>query len=344
MATSLYHPELGYYAKRTGQVGRAGDFYTSVSVGPLFGRLLARRFLAWWQAAGRPEKWRIIECGAHDGTLADDILGELARLDPAAAAALEYAIPEPLPVLRAAQEKKLSAHCNVRHFETAEALASDPLPGIAFGNEVLDALPFHVIERRDGVWRECLVDATAEEHFIWTLGNPFEVDLPEDDGDFPEGYRTEVRRCFSSFYAPLLAGLTHGLLIWPDYGFCRADYYLTSRATGTLRTFSKHQAAEDPLADPGEVDITAHVDFTAAARAAMALGCRPLAWRTQSSWLTNLAKEWLISMEGNPDMALLRQFQSLTHPGHLGAKFHVLELAWQEEGEMDPVEWRRLME
>ena len=89
MAAALYQPSLGYYARETRQVGRGGDFFTSVSVGPLFGELLARRFLREWQESGSPARWRIIECGAHDGTLAADILGAISRLDPHAFAALE---------------------------------------------------------------------------------------------------------------------------------------------------------------------------------------------------------------------------------------------------------------
>lgn len=323
METALYHPEFGYYARETRQVGRAGDFFTSVSVGPLFGRLLARRFLRWWEIAGSPENWRAIESGAHDGTLAADILGEIEALSPEAFAALEYVIPEPLPRLQAAQREKLARFPNVRFVRHPEELGT-PRPGIAFGNEILDALPFHLIERSGGEWRECLVDFT-DGRFIWKTGPPFPGGPP---GEFPEGYRTEVRTCYADFFKPLLAALSNGLLIFPDYGYPAEDYYHPDRITGTLRTFAKHRAAEDPLAAPGETDITAHVDFTAATNAAISLGCQPATLRTQSAWLTDIARDLLLSMEGKPDPALLRQFQTLTHPGQLGTRFHVLELTW----------------
>jgi SAM-dependent MidA family methyltransferase len=333
MEEALYHPEMGYYARETRQVGRAGDFYTSVSVGPLFGKLLARRFLQWWENAESPEEWRVIETGAHDGTLAADILAELQSLSSAAFAALEYAIPEPLPRLQAAQRETLAAFPAVRFLNSPASLADEPLPGIAFGNEVLDALPFHLVEWRDGRWHECLV-AMENDRFVWKsdehpLAATLQLALGELGSAFPDGYRTEVRTCFPAFFQPLLAALSSGLLIWPDYGYEHDDYYHPDRTTGTLRTFSKHRAAEDPLATPGEIDITAHVDFTAATQAAESLGCRPLAFRTQSSWLTALAREWLLAQEGKPDPAGLRQFQTLTHPGHLGTRFHILELAWK---------------
>lgn len=323
METALYHPELGYYARRTRQVGREGDFFTSVSVGPLFGRLIARRFINWWQGNGSPAPWRIIESGAHDGTLAADILAEISLLSPEAADALDYIIPEPLPLLRAAQKQKLTGFPQVRFVESP-AQIDNRRPGIAFGNELLDALPFHVIRRTDGIWKERLVDHEGG-NFVWIDGPQF---TGGPDGDFPEGYTTEIRTCFTGVFKPLLDALSHGLLIWPDYGYEHSDYYHPSRTTGTLRTFSKHRAGEDPLDAPGETDITAHVDFTDAANAAIALGCEAKPPASQSTWLTHLARGLLLSMEGNPDLPLLRQFQTLTHPGQLGSRFHILELVW----------------
>lgn len=338
MAAALYHPELGYYAREPRQVGRGGDFFTSVSVGPLFGELLAQRFLKEWKTLGSPERWRIIECGAHDGTLAADILGEISRLEPAAFSALEYVIPEPLPRLQAAQQETLAAFSGQTRFVSdISGLFSEPLPGVAFGNELLDALPFHVVEWRDGRWNECRVATNPAGDFIWETSH--EISAPGLDdalavlgNDFADGYRTEVRTNVRDFLAPLTRCLTSGLLVWPDYGFARPEYYQPDRRKGTLRTFSKHRAAEDPLLDVGEIDITAHVDFTAVAEAAITLGAVPICFKNQGSWLTETGREWLLSLEGNPDAGLLRQFQTLTHPAHLGRSFHVIELAWNQPG------------
>jgi SAM-dependent MidA family methyltransferase len=336
MATALYDPQFGYYARETRQVGRAGDFFTSVSVGPLFGELLARRFLCEWEKIGAPTRWRIIEFGAHDGILAKDILRTIARLNPAAFTALEYAIPEPLPLLQSAQRKTLADFSEKMRFVLATSeLFPDPLPGIAFGNELLDAIPFHIIERQKNGWLECKVTADSLGEFVWENNHPITdsklqqaVDLLGND--FRESYRTEVRTNFREFLAPLTQCLTSGLLLWLDYGFARPEYYHPDRKSGTLRTFSKHRAAENPLATPGEIDITAHVDFTAVAEAAILIGCVPTAFMSQGSWLTEQARDWLISLEENPDFSTLRQFQTLTHPAHLGGSFHVIELAWNQ--------------
>ncbi len=334
MAAALYDPSRGYYARGTRQVGREGDFYTSVSAGPLFGVLLARRFLQEWTTLGNPGKWRILECGAHDGTLAHDILGEIARQNSAAFAALEYAIPEPLPSLRDAQRRTLADFPGT-FVSIANPAELTALPGIVFGNELLDALPFHLIERRDGRWLERRVALAANDSLAWTLAEITDPALQSKlPGNLPEGYLAEVRTNFPAFLEPLVRTLTTGLLLWADYGFARPELYDPARRDGTLRTFSRHRASADPLDRPGEIDITAHVDFTAAAEAAIALGCVPTGFRGQGPWLTEIARDWLLAQEGNPDPALIRNFQTLTHPAHLGGNFHILELSWNHPAEL----------
>jgi len=332
MAAALYDPALGYYARSSRQVGCGGDFFTSVSVGPVFGSLLARRFLREWRESGAPARWRIIECGAHDGTLAADVLRSLEKLDARAFAALEYAIAEPLPPLQTAQRETLSRFSgNVRFLRHPDELAADPLPGIAFGNEVLDALPCHLIEWQGGRWLEKRVILDNADRLVFESyeieDTQLKVALEGLGGGFPEGYRSEIRTGYREFLSPLAAALGSGLMIWLDYGFERVDYYHPGRREGTLRTFSKHRAGDDPLARPGEVDLTAHVDFSALAEAAQKLGWQPAALCSQGAWLTRNARDWLMEMEGVPQAAALRQFQTLTHPAHLGGVFQVLELS-----------------
>jgi SAM-dependent MidA family methyltransferase len=255
-------------------------------------------------------------------------------LDPAAFAALEYAIPEPLPTLRAAQQETLRPFVETIRFPADLAeLAAEPLPGIAFGNELLDALPFHLVERLDGRWLECRVHHPSGSGFAWKTA---EIEDPSllaalqpIRGDFPDGYRTEVRTCFHSFLEPLARCLESPLMIWPDYGFARPDYYHPARSQGTLRTYRNHQAGSDPLGFPGESDITAHVDFTAVAEATRQCGGEAVEFTNQGAWLTQLAREWLLSLDGRPDPKALRQFQTLTHPAQLGGSFQVLELSWK---------------
>lgn len=344
MAAALYDPAHGYYARETRQVGREGDFFTSVSVGPVFGALLARRFLKWWIDAEKPHQWRILELGAHDGTLAEDVLTALRMIDDEAFQGLEYAIVEPLPKLAAAQRTRLSRFGNSVTF-SGSLDELEVRPGIAFGNELLDALPFHVIEWQRGSWNECHV-GWADGGFHWVPAIPLSPEVTDATksltGPFPEGYRTEVRTGFPALLSSLAAVLGKGLLLWPDYGFARADYYTPSRTTGTLRTFSKHQAGENPLDGPGERDITAHVDFTHVAEEALALGMVPACFSDQGSWLTRLAAPWLQAMESRPDPSAIRQFQTLIHPSHLGARFQVLELILNQP--VDPADAARTLQ
>jgi SAM-dependent MidA family methyltransferase len=329
---ALYHPEYGYYAKNTSQVGRDGDFYTSVSVGPLFGQLLARRFIRWWMDQGKPANWRILEIGAHDGKLGADILQTIANISPEAWQTLEYATVEPLPILRDAQQKRLSslaAKLNLAcDFQT---LSNHPLPGIAFGNEILDALPFHLIRRVENEWQELYVSADWE-----LIGKPITPTSPLGlkttllGNEFPENYQTEIRTNYAQFLSKISKCISDGLLLYIDYGFAAPEYYDTHRTRGTLRTFSKHQAAEDPLDSPGTRDITAHVDFTDLAREAETIGWHPTHFSNQGSYLTHLSTEMIQSGELN-DPKVIAQFRSLTHPAHLGASFHVIEFEKTKE-------------
>ncbi|MFU8892288.1 MAG: class I SAM-dependent methyltransferase [Luteolibacter sp.] len=334
MARALYDPELGYYAQGAGQVGRGGDFFTSVSVGPLFGHLLARRFARWWRESGGGGRWRILEIGAHDGSLAADVLSTLARIAPEAHGALEYVIAEPLDGLRRSQQEKLAGTSHaVRWVRAASDLSAEPMPGVVFGNELLDALPFHVVTWRDGAWRESGVAPDRENpgSLAWCDLGPVTGALADaagriDPAHLAEGYRTEVRTNFGELHAEIANALTHGMVLWIDYGFARPEYYDPARTCGTLRTFSRHVAGEDPLANPGGADITAHVDFTAVAESAADAGFVLAGFHNQEAWLTREAREWMVEIEANPDAAAIRQFQTLTHPAHLGARFHVIEL------------------
>lgn len=329
---ALYDPEHGYYASKSSQIGRSGDFYTSVSVGPLFGQLLARRFLHWWKSHGKPNPWRILEIGAHDGKLAADILETIATLSPDAWKALEYSIVEPMPLLREAQQQRLSALAAKLHLATDYQTFSDnPLPGIAFGNEILDALPFHLIRRCDNKWKELFV----------TKGLEFsaqDIDPESPLGRkttalgeaFPDAYQTEVRTNYLGFLKQISGCIVDGMLVFIDYGFAAPEYFDTHRTRGTLRTFYKHQAAEEPLDDPGSRDITAHVDFTDLTREAESIGWHPTHFSSQGSYLTHLATEMIQSGEMN-DPKPIAQFRSLTHPAHLGASFHVIEFEKSKE-------------
>jgi SAM-dependent MidA family methyltransferase len=334
---ALYHPQLGYYARGADRVGKGGDFFTSVSVGPVFGQLLARRMVREFDNLGRPARWRIMELGANDGRLAEDVLGGMARIGPQALASLEYVICEPLPTMRDVQRERLAGFVGkVRIVASTEELLGDEWPGVVFGNEVLDALPFHWLEWRDGGWRERRIGMGADGRL-----QPVLAGKPDDEScrwlddatrgmPLPDGWQCEVRTDGREFLQECLRGMAQPRMIWIDYGFLREDLMQPHRTEGTWRAYRGHRIEPDPWNHPGECDLTAHVDFTGVAEAAEALGGRMIGFNPQGAWLTRLAMEDLASREGRDDPAWVRQFQTLTHPAHLGARFHVMELSFSQ--------------
>jgi SAM-dependent MidA family methyltransferase len=154
--------------------------------------------------------------------------------------------------------------------------------------------------------------------------------LTELGAGFPDGYTTEIAPAVATEVWLAGAALKQGVVFFIDYGYPGTEYYHPSRVTGTLRCYRGHRAHEDPFDAIGETDITAHVDFTLAARAAARGGCEVLAFLDQSRFLTGAAEPALRRMEGkNPDAAVakwLRQFQTLTHPSQMGSRIHILAL------------------
>ncbi len=332
---ALYHPEFGYYARGGQRVGKSGDFFTSVSVGPVFGELLARRMVREFDRLGRPARWRIMELGANDGRLVEDVLGGVTRIDPQALASMEYVICEPLPTMRDVQQGRLAGFVGkVRIISSSEELAGDERPGVVFGNEVLDALPFHWVEWRDGGWRERRIGRGVDGRLQPFLGGKPDDELCQWLDEvmrglpLPDGWQCEVRTNVTGFLRSCLCGMAQPTMIWIDYGFLREDLMQPHRTEGTWRAYREHRIENAPWDHPGECDLTAHVDFTGVVEAAEALGGRMTGFNPQGTWLTRLALEDLTAREGGDDPAWVRQFQTLTHPAHLGARFHVLELSF----------------
>lgn len=318
----LYHPEWGYYARpQRPRTGKEGDFFTAVSVGPLFGRILAEYAFSRWEEQGSPESYRIVEWGAEQGDLAQDILQGATEIDGAFSEALTYAVVEPLPLKREALVQRLQT---VEVVAQASELA--PRSGLVLGNELIDALSFWLIRWQEGGWKELRVEKGQEASFRYSPQVPeaaLRSRLALLPGPFVEGYETEIRPSLAPLLEEMKSVLLAGEVLLFDYGFERDDLYHPSRTTGTLRTYGRHQAAEDPLFQPGQLDITAHVDFTALADDASAAGLVPQPLESQGHFLTKAAARMLTKMDGQVDLQFIRQFQTLTHPAHLGSKFSV---------------------
>ena len=332
MERALYDPQYGYYGSGRAGVGRDGDFFTNVSVGPLFGQLLARQFAEMWTRLGEPGKFAIVEQGAHHGDFAADVLGALQAFAPACLAATSYWIVEPLAALRAAQQEKLTNWSGerVQWVDTVEGLP--PFTGVHFSNELPDAFPVHRVVRRAGGWRERAVDFDGGR-FIFVDASISNAALEAAVARLPiatEGYETEINLAGPAWITEVAGRLVSGFLMAIDYGYARGDYYRPERNQGTLSAYAAHQREPDPLARPGEIDLTAHVDFTSLAEAGIASGLSLAGFTDQHHFMVGLGQLHFTGNQASPQE--IRAFKTLMHPSLMGRSFHVLCLSRAVEG------------
>jgi SAM-dependent MidA family methyltransferase len=334
MEQALYHPEFGYYTLHRRRIGRKGDYYTNVSVGPGFGKILAGQLVEMWEGAGEPADFTIVEQGAEDGQLALDILNALRSR--AAWSRFRYLIVEPLAAKRSAQQQTLSA-VRDRVDWAAEIAEARFQWGALLANELIDAFPVHLIERSPAGWTERCV-TWAGERFAWELRPITNPELKAFVASLPDtltvGYRTEVNLEAGKWIRTLSPLFERGWFLLIDYGYDRADYYAPTRSEGTLTCYAHHRKWYDPLQSVGECDITAHVDFTTIIENAGIGRLRLLGKTDQHHFITGAAEARLREIEQiaascGLDSNLqteIRAIQTLMHPGTMGRTFIYLLL------------------
>jgi len=332
MELALYCPDYGFYEKESDTVGRAGDFYTSVSVGSLFGELLAFQFAGWLEELSA-EKLQIVEAGAHDGKLAADIMGWLARSRPKLFERIEYVLVEPSARRRQWQTKKLAEFGGcVRWIEGLE----DQVPtinGVIFSNELLDAMPVNRLgwNAKQRTWFEWNVAWEAGQ-FIWQKSSlavlPEQFHWLPDEllAVLPDGFTTEINPFAENWWSRAAKALHSGRLLTLDYGFKAEEFFAAQRVEGTLRAYRRHRNSVDLLADAGEQDLTAHVNFTQIQNAGTAAGLRTELFSSQAEFIVGIAKRFWAEAElqGAWPPQRNRELQTLMHPEHLGRAFRVL--------------------
>lgn len=324
MERALYHPAQGYYSAGRAAIGRRGDYFTSVSVGPLFGRLLAAQFAEMWERLGRPGQFTLVEQGAHDGALARDVSTAMRNEHPDCFAALRHAIIEPFPILRERQAATLRALTDKVEWHTS--LAELPVfRGVHFSNELIDAFPVHLVRWSAGQWRERYVieDAGRGLGFVdGPLSDPkLARHVAEIPGPLPEGYTTEINLAGREWIETLAAKLEAGFILTADYGWPRAEYFAPHRTGGTLTSRAGHRVLDSPFSEIGAADLTAHVEWTSLAQRALASGCALAGFTDQHHFITGLLAE---RIQVGPTET--RALQTLLHPQHLGMRFQFLGL------------------
>jgi len=318
MATALYHPEHGYYASGRARIGRRGDFFTNVSVGSLFGRLLARQFAEMWERLGAPARWTIVEEGAHCGQFAADALEALREFAPACFEATCYVIVEPFPILRNAQMHALYD----LQMQWCDSLAElEPFTGVHFSNELLDSFPVHLVAGTDEGWVERHVTVRGES-FVFTEGPLTDPRLANHLASIeaPTGFVTEVNLRALDWLSELSGKLERGYVLLIDYGYSREEYF--ERFAGTLSAYAGHQREPDPLARPGEIDLTAHVEFSSLIEQALRVGFRVHGFTNQQRFMVGVSRPHFSRSAASAND--LRAFKTLMHPDFLGTAFKVL--------------------
>ena len=295
MELALYHPRHGYYTSGRERIGRSGDYFTSVSVGPLFGRLLAKRFLKWREELGNPPGFEVVEFGSHRGQLKKDVL--------AAAPDLGY-----------------------RVIEAGDSIP-DAIVGVVFSNEFLDALPVHRVRVKAGAWREIYVTS----NFAQALGHLSTQALVDSLHDLPvhlmEGYTTDVNLRAFHWMKQLAQRLTRGYVLTIDYGFERAEYFAPHYKDGHLQCYYHHTRDDNPYQHVGEQDITAHVEFTSLIEHGKKFGLEPVLFTDQSHFLLQIGESEISEIVERTAGQLSKERQAihqLLHPELMGRTFKVL--------------------
>ena len=338
MEMALYQPGLGYYSAGATKFGPGGDFITAPEISPLFAQCLASPCQRVLQGLGDGD---ILEFGAGSGRLAQELLLELERRD---ALPQRYLILEPSADLRARQRNNLhqSAPHLMDRVHWLDALPQAGFTGLILANEVLDAMPVHRFHKEQGSLYEIQVGWNGTE-FCWIADVPaaelvsaverIETGL---DASLPSPYISEVNLLLEPWVASLAERLRQGIILLIDYGYPRRAYYHPERRMGTLMCHYRQRAHPDPLILVGLQDITAFVDFTAVAEAAVAHGLSVAGFTTQAHFLiaAGLGQHLSEIRARAPGQYLkyAQQAKTLTLPGEMGERFKAMALAKGWEG------------
>ena len=291
MQQALYHPEHGYYASGRAAIGRHGDYFTNVSVGPLFGQLLTVQFAEIWERLGNSDNFAVLEQGADDGAFARDVLEYARQRFPKFFAAFRYQIVEPFPALQDRQSQTLKAFAD--RVDWANSVT--PFAGVHFSNELLDALPINLRGKRVGLASDELVFVEC-------------VDEPE----------TKLNQAVLEWVDDVATNLQHGVVIAIDYGVNRSAF------RESLQVRAKHRYLTSPFQQIGHADLTMHVNWTDIAERAAAKGLHIAGFTDQHHFLTGILSEF-------PELCdtakAKRELQTLLHPEMLGRAFQVLALS-----------------
>jgi SAM-dependent MidA family methyltransferase len=273
MELALYEPQHGYYATNRGRAGIQQDFFTSAHLSADFGELLAEQFAEMWLKLDCPRPFTLVEMGAGQGLLVQDIVRYLHRHHFNCFEALEYLIIEKSTALIEAQQQRLRSLLDSwgkLYWRSWAEIPAESIVGCCFSNELIDAFPVHLVEIETDL-QEVWVELGEQGKFKEVIAPPstpklseyfqrLEIDLQSER--YVKPYRTEVNLAAIDWLATVAERLKQGYLLTIDYGYLAQRYYSPTRSQGTLQCYYQHAHHNDPYAAIGQQDITAHIDFT----------------------------------------------------------------------------------
>jgi SAM-dependent MidA family methyltransferase len=330
MEIALYHPLHGYYISTARRSGCGGDFFTSIDVGSLFGEMLAVQLAEMWRALPGAPRCHLVEVGAGDGRLARDVLDATAAQHPDLYATLQVTLVERSASARLAQRSTLERHRT--HIAALTTELPSGIEGVIIANELLDAMPVHVAVMTSMGLQEIYV-MEQDGRLVETegpLSTPAIAEHVTRAGiEVPIGCRFEVSLAVMEWIRRAAAALARGFLLMFDYGHEMAELYSQTHASGTLMTYRAHTAdAREWLSDPGERDLTAHVDLTSVRLTAESAGLTTIGAVDQTYFLTGLGIAERLDA-GRDGAALARRLaaKTLLLPGGLGSTMKAMVFA-----------------
>jgi len=316
-------PGDGYYANREA-IGAKGDFITAPEISQMFGEMIGIWAVERWEELGRPTPFNLVELGPGKGTLMGDLL-RVGKAVPEFVAAARVRMVETSDRLVATQKHTLSEFGNVTWHKSIQEISDDP--AIIIANEFLDVLPVRQYVKTGDEWREHAIGINGEDELVWTLGTGIleKTSLPENADDEPEGAIFEISTIRESFIANTAEILktNSGAALFIDYGHVKSGF------GDTVQALRAHGYTEI-LKEPGQADLTAHVDFEALQKVAESNGVNTKPLTTQGEFLLDLGlleRAGQLGRDQSDEIqeSLARQAERLALPEEMGNLFKVME-------------------
>jgi SAM-dependent MidA family methyltransferase len=327
MDYALYYPSLGYYTCDKEKIGGYGDFFTSSELDPVFGQLLAKQFNEIYLNYFKGKKIKLVELGSGKGVLAFDILNEIKTNYPEFYENLEFISVEKSPFHIQHQQKVLNGF-NVKWLESIEDL--EDIEGIVYSNELFDALPVHLIKKKNGKIYEIYLNEKDGEivEELREISEDVLTYIKELKIDIPEGMTTEVNLLAKDLIQTIGQKLKKGFVFTVDYGYPSKELYKPYRMKGTLLCYYKHTYNENFYENIGFQDITSHVNFSALVYYGKKAGLEFTGFTDQAHFLINLGiGDVMIQLQEKGDsksFERINRLKTLILPKGMGEKFKIL--------------------